>query len=164
MLVDPWDPGPPPSSWPQSDPKLWARDGGTLDTHGRCMIPVWRAARHGERDPRWEPCLRLSESTHHRNHHHTDNRPSNRLTVCGDGVAGHHGWIENHPEVARRYGWSITRHGPSTRFAVPVPVPEPADVPVFLWHPAWGLNWFLLTDDYGITPTAPPEGASPPPP
>lgn len=128
---------PPPSSWPQSDPKLWLRDGGTEDTHGRCTIPVM--ARDG-----WEPCPRLAESTHHRNHHHTDNRPSNRLTTCGGGTTGHHGYIEAYPEEARLFRWSVTRHRVSAE-------------PVWLWHPVYGLGWYRLGDDYSVTPCGPPS-------
>lgn len=138
MNVDPWDPGtwPQPEQWPQSDPKIWLRDGGTVNTHGHCTIP--RMVAGG-----WEPCPRHAASTHHRNHHHTDNRPSNRLSTCGDGTSGHHGYIEHHPEEARLYRWSVTRH-------------EPGNEPVWLWHPFWGLGWYLLGDDYSVTSAPPP--------
>jgi hypothetical protein len=134
--ADPFDPAgwEAPSSWPQYDPKVNGPEGRD---RGRCVIPRMIAGG-------WEPCPRRANSVHHRNHHHTDNRPSNKLSVCGDGTSGHHGYIEAHPEEARLFRWSVTRH-------------EPGNEPVWLWHPVYGLGWYLLTDSYGLDSCPPPR-------
>lgn len=45
----------------------------------------------------------------------------NALVVCGDGVRGCHGWIEDHPAKATEYGWRL---GPGE---------DPRTTPVRLW-------------------------------
>lgn len=32
---------------------------------------------------------------------------SNLLLLCGSGTTGCHGWVTNHPELARQGGWSV---------------------------------------------------------
>lgn len=58
------------------------------------------------------------------------NRPANLLTLCGTGTTGCHGYVESHPEWARRLGLSVSLHA------------DPARVPVFTWR-----GWVLLNDD-----------------
>ena len=48
--------------------------------------------------------------------------PSNCVMLCGDGVRGCHGWVENHPQLAAGEGFHVWAHQ------------EPGEVLVTLWH------------------------------
>ncbi len=95
---------------------IHARDGG------RCVV-------HGDR----------AQTVHHRNHRHRDDRPSNRISVCGSGTTGGHGWIEGNWARANANGWTISRH-----------TAEPAQV--WVWYEAgpYGQGFYLLDDEYGF--------------
>jgi hypothetical protein len=135
--ADPFDLGPPPSSWPEGNAPVYDRDGG-----GRCVIP--RMVPSGGSG--WSPCPSVATSVHHRIHgDHSSRRPSGLLSVCGDGTTGHHGYIEANPAEAMLFRWTLSRFGT-----------DPAEEQVWLWHPIWGLGWFRLDDNYGVTPAAPP--------
>jgi hypothetical protein len=136
---------PPPASWPAGNEQVFARDAG------RCVIPAlladWRLPVLAPEW--WRPCTRPAESTHHRVHgNRGDHRPAGRLSACGGGTTGHHGWIEAHPALAMQYGWTVTRYDT-----------DPAGVPVWLAHPVWGLGWYLLdnAERPGLTPTEAPH-------
>ena len=138
---DQWD----PSTWPlppqpADNEPIYLRDGGTIDTRPRCCYRVPGV------------CRGLAESADHRVHGDRPNRaPSNLISACGDGTVGCHGWKEAHPDEAEARGWTVSRHGRDT-----------TRVPVLLYHAVYAAlepGWFLLGDDYSITPTSPPEGA-----
>lgn len=97
---------------------------------GKCVV-------HGDR----------AQTVHHRNHHHGDNRPANRISVCGSGTTEAHGWVEAHPALAGLAGedgpgWTISRHGG--------PLGDPAQIPVWYEAGPYGQGWYLLDDDYGF--------------
>lgn len=54
----------------------------------------------------------------------------NLLDLCGSGTTGCHGWVTEHPALARDYGWSVlSSHAP-------------------LWRPVVVLGrWSYLTRD-----------------
>jgi len=94
---------------------------------GKCVM-------HGDR----------AETVHHRNHNHSDDRPSNRVSVCGSGTTGAHGWIEAHPAAAGLEsfrGWTVSKHDPR-------PLTE---IPVWMAQGPYGEGWYLLDDEYGFT-------------
>lgn len=103
-------------SYDPANAPIFERDGG------KCVV-------HGDR----------AQTVHHRNHHHTDNRPSNRLSICGSGTTAGHGWVEAHPEAAGVRGggpgWTVTRHGIDT-----------TQVPVWMAAGPYGQGWYLLDD------------------
>lgn len=85
-----------------------------------------------------------SYSEHHRIlGNRADNRPSNKLSLCGSGTTGCHGWVHAHPREAREKGWIVTRHGPrdATR-----------TVPVWYSQPGLRTGWYLLGDDGSLEP------------
>lgn len=47
----------------------------------------------------------------------------NRITLCGSGTTGCHGWVHHHRAEADANGWIVSRYGP-----------DPADVPVLHWR------------------------------
>jgi hypothetical protein len=61
--------------------------------------------------------------------------PANGVLLCGDGVAGCHGWTHAHPDAARAGGWILPAGT------------DPTTAPVWLRSPGHGTGWFLLTDD-----------------
>jgi hypothetical protein len=86
-------------------------------------------------------CRGRAESVDHRIHgDHSDQRPSNRISACGDGTTGCHGWKEAHPAAAGAKGWTVSRHGDR----------DTSQVPAHLDHPVYGPGWFRLGDDGGI--------------
>ena len=94
----------------------------------------YRCVVHGDR----------AQTVHHRNHRHSDPRPSVRLSVCGSGTTGAHGWIEAHPAAAGLAGedgpgWTISR---DTMF--------PTLVKVWYENGPYGPGWYLLDDQYGF--------------
>lgn len=94
----------------------------------------WRCVMHGDR----------AATVHHRNHRHRDGRPSVRISTCGSGTTGAHGWIEAHPRLAglgleHGPGWTISRHALF-----------PSLIPVWYEHGPLGQGWYLLDDDYGF--------------
>lgn len=93
---------------------------------GKCVV-------HGDR----------AETVHHRNHRHTDDRPSVRISVCGSGTTGAHGFIEAHPIAA-----GITGEGPG--WTISKSIMFPTLVPVWYAAGPYGRGWYLLTDDYGF--------------
>jgi hypothetical protein len=90
-------------------------------------------------------CGRRAESVHHRVHgNRKDMRASNLLSVCGDGVAGCHGFIEAHPAAAMERGWTVSRYAPGG---------GPVDTtmrPVWLPFGLLGKGWYLLDDAAGL--------------
>lgn len=108
---------------------------------GRCVV-------HGDR----------AETVHHRNHDHSDDRPSNRISVCGSGTTGGHGFIEAHPEAAGLTpdggpGWTVSHHHGRVRLTAlglrSVPV-DTTQVPVWMAAGPLGRGFYLLDDDYGF--------------
>lgn len=87
-------------------------------------------------------CDRPAESTHHRQGRSgpDPHRLANLLTVCGDGVRGHHGEIHANPAAAYAYGRMVPRLGIRT----------PEETPVLTHH-----GWVLLDNDGGYTATNP---------
>jgi hypothetical protein len=79
-----------------------------------------------------------AESVHHRNHRHTDDRPSNRVSVCGSGTTGAHGWIEAHWAAANAKGWTISKA-----------VADPRERWVWYTQGPYGLppGWYQLDDN-----------------
>ncbi len=72
------------------------------------------------------------------------NLPARRLTLCGSGTTGCHGWVTEHPDDAERAGLIVRRGGGI----------DPARVPVLTWR-----GWVQLDDDGGIVPCQePPDG------
>lgn len=141
-----FDPGtwPPRTSWPEGNAPVFERDAG------RCVVPVYLGDwRQPVADDQlwWRPCTRQAQSCHHRVHgNHADRRPAGLLSVCGDGTTGHHGQIEARPTRAMERGWTVTRYDT-----------DPATVKVWLWHPIYGLGWYRLDNEYGLTPTEAPH-------
>lgn len=116
--------------FPRRITSFGVRDDGTnrpiFERDGyRCVV-------HGDR----------AQTVHHRNHNHGDNRPSNRISVCGSGTTGAHGWIEAHPAEAGLDeggpGWTIY-HGD-----------DPAYQRVWYENGPYGRGWYLLDDEYGF--------------
>ena len=91
-------------------------------------------------------CGWRAHTVHHRNHDHSDDRPSNRLSTCGDGTRGCHGWTEHHPEAAYDLGWSVTRFGEGSALGRA----DTASRKVWLPYGLLGPGWYLLSDDGGI--------------
>ncbi|KPG13711.1 hypothetical protein AN911_00475 [Mycobacteroides immunogenum] len=86
-----------------------------------------------------ERCTRGSQITmHHRLKRGQGGpwSPENIVAVCGSGVTGCHGWIENHPDLASTEGFHVR------------PWEDPAEIPV-LWR---GTGLVLLTNDGGFKP------------
>jgi hypothetical protein len=112
---------------------IHTRDGG------KCVV-------HGDR----------AETVHHRNHDHSDDRPSNRISVCGSGTTGAHGWIEAHPAGAGvggdGPGWTVSRHGARSPDLIigSVRRVDTTQVPVWMEAGPYGQGWYLLDDDYGF--------------
>lgn len=86
---------------------------------GRCVI-------HGDQ----------AQTVHHRNHIHADDRPSNRISVCGSGTTRAHGWIEGHWALANTHGWTISKYEP-----------DPRTIPVWMEAGPYGRGWYLLDDE-----------------
>lgn len=115
---------------------VFARDGGRC---ARCGIDL------------------TSGSTPHNDHHRQGrgmggrqgsarsraNLPARRLTLCGSGATGCHGWVTEHPAEAERTGMVVRRGGGI----------DPARVPVLTWR-----GWLLLDDDGAAAPCEPPPG------
>ncbi len=96
----------------------------------------------------------IASSAHHRILGNTDdNRPSNRIALCGSGVSGCHG-IRIHgpsqrsdPAAGRRWaeamGYRISRHVPDRAMTL--------TIPVWYQQPAIGrVGWYYLDDDGGL--------------
>lgn len=71
------------------------------------------------------------------------NLPARRLTLCGSGTTGCHGWVTEHPDAAERAGLVVRRGGGI----------DPARVPVLTWR-----GWVLLDDDGGLAASPAPPG------
>lgn len=85
-----------------------------------------------------------AESVHHRIHGDlSDNRTSNRLSTCGDGTRGCHGWIEAHPGAAMAMGWTVSRFAPAGQR------PDTAAARVWMNFAPQGQGWYLLDDEGG---------------
>lgn len=99
--------------------RAWERDGGA------CVV-----------------CGRAAESTHHRQGRSgpDPHRLANLLTLCGDGVRGHHGEIHAQPSASYALGRMVPRLGIRT----------PEDTPVLT-----RAGWVLLDNDGGTTATNP---------
>jgi hypothetical protein len=70
--------------------------------------------------------------------------PSNGLDVCGTGTRGCHGFIHQHPAMAREKGWTV----PSWA--------DPEKTPVEMWM--WGsMQVFALLDNQGCAHLHQPE-------
>jgi hypothetical protein len=90
----------------------------------RCGDPVFGARGEG-----WSIQHRKKRSAG------VDNSASNLVLVCGNGVTGCHGWIEDHPtQAAHEGGWSVSRYA------------EPAQVPVLI-RSGFGERWVYLGAD-----------------
>jgi hypothetical protein len=63
------------------------------------------------------------------------NGAANLLLLCGSGVTGCHGWIEEHRAVARAQGQLLSQ------------TDDPAEVPVWLALPQHGIGPALLDND-----------------
>lgn len=87
-------------------------------------------------------CGRTAESVHHRQGRggSDPHRLANLLTVCGDGVRGHHGEIHAHPSASYALGRMVPRLGIRT----------PEETPVLTRH-----GWVLLDNNGGSTATTP---------
>lgn len=68
------------------------------------------------------------------------NQPANLITLCGSGTTGCHGYVEHHPNVAKREGLSVSRSA------------DPAKVPVLTWR-----GWLLLDNEGEYTPCGSPH-------
>ena len=95
------------------------RDGGACVVCGRTAVSVHHRQGRGGKDP---------------------HRLSNLITVCGDGVRGHHGEIHANPSASYALGRMVPRLGIRT----------PEDTPVLTRS-----GWVLLDNDGGITATTP---------
>lgn len=58
-----------------------------------------RCARCGQRAANWHHRLPRSRGG--------PDDPINLVALCGSGTTGCHGWVEHHPEQARRDRWTI---------------------------------------------------------
>lgn len=63
-------------------------------------------------------------------------RPSNGLDLCGDGVAGCHGWTEKHRSIAYAEGWLLKREAG-----------DPTTEIVWIQSGANPPGYYLLDDD-----------------
>jgi hypothetical protein len=85
-----------------------------------------------------------AQTTHHRVHgNRSDMRPSNLLSVQGDGTVGAHSWIEHHPAAAgldSLLGWYVSKHDQRDLTEIPV------------WYEAgpFGQGLYLLDDSWGF--------------
>jgi hypothetical protein len=105
----------------------------------------WRCCVHGDQ----------AQTVHHRNHDHSDDRPSNRISTCGSGTTGAHGWVEAHPAEAGLAGedgpgWTVTRHGPRLTGPAKRSRVDTTQIPVWMANGPYGQGWYLLTDDFGF--------------
>lgn len=91
------------------------RSGGTCELCGRAKATSW-----AHRGPRSHGGLWT---------------PVNGLDLCGDGVAGCHGWSESHREASYEAGWLL-------RTGV-----DPATTPVWLRPLINPPGWYLLAAD-----------------
>ena len=117
--------------------EVTGRDGG-------CCVACGR--------PPWDP---LPIAGHHRILGNTDdNRPSNKLDLCGTGNAppGCHGEAHSRrKQFGDPNGYIVTRHGPRD---------ITLQIPVFYYQPRFGrVGWFLLDDDLNLIPWEPVQGA-----
>lgn len=82
-----------------------------------------------------------------------DDRPSNKLSLCGTGNVppGCHGETHSHRKTfGNRNGYIVTRHGPRT---------ATLEVPVYFNQPSLGrVGWYLLDDHWGLTRCDPQPG------
>lgn len=80
--------------------------------------------------------LSVSRSCHHRKLRSGGGPDSleNRITLCGSGTTGCHGYVHHHPREARESGFIVSRYA------------EPGEAPV-LHHQ---LGWVFLVPDGGI--------------
>jgi hypothetical protein len=101
-------------------------------------------------------CGHRAHNVHHRDHDPGDDRASNKLSLCGSGTTGCHGWTEVHPEAAYERGWSVTRFGEGSALGRA----DTAARRVWLPYGLLGRGWYLLTDAYGLDLIYP----QPPPP
>jgi hypothetical protein len=89
-------------------------------------------------------CGQRAESVHHRIHgNRSDNRASNRLSTCGDGTTGCHGWIEDHWTEAEVMGWTVSKHAPGGHV-------DTAALRVWMENGPYGRGWYLLDDEGGL--------------
>jgi hypothetical protein len=98
-----------------------------------------------------EKCFRCGRSVYSfpRSCHHRQLRsgggpdaPRNRITACGTGTTGCHGWMHHHRGEAEAGGWIVSRYR------------LPELVPALHWR----LGPVLLTDDLRMVPWQ--EGAT----
>lgn len=83
-------------------------------------------------------------SEHHRIHgNRSDNRPSNKLLLCGTGITGCHGEVASDRKRNAWGGYVVSRH---------VDPAMTLQVPVYYYQPALGrVGYYLLDDDGGLT-------------
>lgn len=69
--------------------------------------------------------------------------PSNCLHACGSGTTGCHGWVEQHPSVARDLGYRIPSWVPNDEILLK---------PALVRTAQWPRDWYLLADDGTLIP------------
>jgi hypothetical protein len=84
---------------------------------------------------RCEVCGRPAASVHHRMKEGRPWDPANLLSLCGDGVAYCHGWIEAHPTHAQALGLWLPRGADYTAW------------PAWLHPTMWWRGWWFLDND-----------------
>lgn len=72
-----------------------------------------------------------------------------RLSLCGSGTTGCHGWVESHREEAARLGYLLPRNGRPL---------DPARVRVLTGAATDRPAWQTFTHDGRRAPTGPPPG------
>jgi hypothetical protein len=86
-------------------------------------------------------CGGHARSVQHRIHgNRSDNRPSNLLSFCGDGVTGCHGYAEHHRAEARLWGWEVSKHRRG----------DTTTAKAWMENGPYGRGFYLLDDDGGL--------------
>ena len=94
-----------------------------------------RAIVYARSQRRCEVCQRPAESVHHRMKAGRPWDPANLLSLCGDGVARCHGWLENHPTHAIALGLWLPRGA------------DPTIWPAWLHPTMWTRGWWQPDND-----------------
>jgi hypothetical protein len=94
-----------------------------------------RAIVYARSQRRCEVCGRAATSVHHRMKAGRPWDPANLLSLCGDGVAFCHGWIEAHPTHAMNLGLWLPRGA------------DPLAWSAWLHPTMWTRGWWYLDND-----------------
>ncbi|UOQ58581.1 hypothetical protein MUN78_07085 [Leucobacter allii] len=121
--------------------KVWTQAEGYAVARGR----------DNERSAWSDVPLSSSEMGLHSEHHRQlrsrggKHRPSNIVSLGGDGTVSEHGWVHAHPTLATILGYMVHSWD------------DPAEVPIFRNAPfGAGYGWYLQDDDGQLVPCGPP--------